>query len=50
MTRPVLLAVALAIGCLARRWAQTPDPLLSWNEDDPKKTIVDFLARRVGRR
>ena len=39
------IAFALLLGCLGSAWAQTSDPLPSWNDGAAKKSIVDFVAR-----
>src|SRR5262245_27455653 len=35
----------VAAGCLGSAWAQTPDPLPSWNDGPVKKSITDFVPR-----
>jgi phosphoglycolate phosphatase-like HAD superfamily hydrolase len=44
LSRRCVIAV-LWIGCLGNAWAQTPDPLPSWNDGAVKKSITDFVAR-----
>src|SRR5262245_49844507 len=42
--RLVILALVAAC-CLGSAWAQTPDPLPSWNDGPVKKSITDFVPR-----
>ncbi len=44
LSRRCIIAV-LWVGCLGNAWAQTPDPLPSWNDGTTKKSITDFVAR-----
>jgi phosphoglycolate phosphatase-like HAD superfamily hydrolase len=45
MTRRVLLAVVLVIGCVGLAMAQATNALPSWNDDAAKKSITGFVAR-----
>ena len=44
LSRRCIIAV-LWVGYLGNAWAQTPDPLPSWNDGATKKSITDFVAR-----
>jgi phosphoglycolate phosphatase-like HAD superfamily hydrolase len=44
LSRRCVIAV-LWVGCLGSAWAQTSDPLPSWNDGVAKKSITDFVAR-----
>jgi phosphoglycolate phosphatase-like HAD superfamily hydrolase len=45
ISRRCVIAFALLVGCLGNAWAQTSDPLPSWNDGPAKKSITDFVAR-----
>jgi phosphoglycolate phosphatase-like HAD superfamily hydrolase len=45
LSRRVLLTTLLAVGIFGNAFAQSPDPLPSWNDGAVKKSITDFVAR-----
>jgi uncharacterized lipoprotein YbaY/phosphoserine phosphatase len=45
MSRPLLIAITLAVALALGQLAAAADPLPSWNEGEAKRSIVDFVQR-----